>query len=395
MTTPYMTASEAAAELGVALPTLYAYVSRGMIRSEARAGRRSRLYRAEDVRALAARKMASPADGAAGDRALDWGAPLLESAITLIADGRLYYRGRDAARLAETANLETVAGLVWERAEDDPFALLPPEVPEGLPPLPSLRPLNRCLTALPIIAAADPAQHNLTPAGIAATGARLVRWIAALSVGGVPDGRRIHRFLAQSWDAPTAADELIRAALVLCVDHELNASTFTVRCVASTGAGPYGAVMAGLAALQGPRHGGLTERVAAALPALLEAPDPAAAVADRLRRGDGLPGFGHPLYPEGDPRAEALLAMMRRGLSDHPDITAALRLAEAAKAVAGQPPTVDFALGLLERALGLPAGSALSIFAVGRTVGWIGHAMEQYRDARLIRPRARYVGAHP
>lgn len=389
-----MTASEAAAELGVALPTLYAYVSRGMIRSEARAGRRSRLYRAEDVRALAARKMASPTDGAAGDRALDWGAPLLESAITLIADGRLYYRGRDAARLAETASLETVAGLVWERAEDDPFALPPPEVPEGLPPLPGLRPLDRCLAALPIIAAADPAQHNPTPTGIAATGARLVRWIAALSVGGVPDGRPIHRFLAQSWDAPPAADELIRAALVLCIDHELNASTFTVRCVASTGAGPYGAAMAGLAALQGPRHGGLTERVVVALPALLEAADPAAAVADRLRRGDGLPGFGHPLYPDGDPRAEALLAMMRRALPDHPDIAAGLRLAEAAKAVAGQPPTVDFALGLLERTLALPSGSALAIFAIGRTVGWVGHAMEQYRDARLIRPRARYVGAH-
>ena len=193
----------------------------------------------------------------------------------------------------------------------------------------------------------------------------------------------------------TYASELLRAAMVLCADHELNASTFTVRCVASTGAAPYPAVGAGLAALSGPRHGGLTERTEVLLETLLVSADPIGRAADILRRGDEPCGFGHPLYPGGDPRARCLMTLMAERLPGHPQLRTGLALADAIAEQSGHAPTCDYALALLSRCLGLPAGAALALFALGRSAGWIGHAMEQYAGHRLIRPRARYTGVHP
>ncbi|MDQ4128668.1 MAG: citrate synthase, partial [Actinomycetota bacterium] len=110
----YLTAREAAEELGVSLKTLYAYVSRGLIRSEAVGGkRRSRRYRAEDVRRLRERKEQRRDPARATESALDWGTPVMESAITLIANGQMYYRGRDAIALSEDHSLEQVAELIW------------------------------------------------------------------------------------------------------------------------------------------------------------------------------------------------------------------------------------------------------------------------------------------
>jgi citrate synthase len=152
----------------------------------------------------------------------------------------------------------------------------------------------------------------------------------------------IHAQLAASWGGGPAAAKLIRAALVLCADHELNASTFTVRCVASTRATPYGAVIAGLAALQGPRHGGQTARVAALFDEVARADSPGAAVAARLRRGERLPGFGHILYPEGDPRYTALRRLLAGSLGSNPALDMAVGLADAAVANTGLAPNWIF-----------------------------------------------------
>ena len=391
----YLTAKEAAAQLGIGLPTLYAYVSRGLIRSEARAGHRSRLYRAEDIHALAQKR--APAELA--DRPLYWGGPVLDSAITLIADDAIYYRGRDAARLAADSTLEAVAALIWQCGDHDPFAAPAQDPPDGFGTCrraaEALRPIDRCQALLPILAAGDRQVFNRTPEGTARTGARILRWMAALVAGAPPGSRALHEVLAEAWSVPAPAAELLRAAMVLCADHELNASTFTVRCVASTGASPYAAVQAGLAALAGPRHGGLTERAGGLLETLLASADPIALAADLLRRGDEACGFGHPLYPRGDPRARCLLALMTEVLPGHATLQTGLSVADAVTDQSGQAPTCDFALALLAKCLDLPDGAALSLFAIGRTVGWIGHAMEQYSGNQLIRPRARYTGVHP
>jgi citrate synthase len=163
----------------------------------------------------------------------------------------------------------------------------------------------------------------------------------------------------------------------------LNASTYAMRVVASTRA-PLGAcILAGLAALVGPLHGGMTNEVRAMLADPAVTADPAGAVAIRLARGERVPGFGHPLYPDGDPRAAALLSR----LAPRPD---AQRLIDAMQAMTGIAPNIDFALLALEQRLRLPSGAAFALFAVGRTVGWIAHALEQWRDGTLIRPRAVY-----
>ena len=137
-----LSAREAARRLGVTRETLYAYVSRGLVRSEAQEGVRERRYRAEDVEALAARKQHRRDPARAALTALHFGAPILESRLSHIADGRLYYRGRDAGELASTASYEEVAALLWT---GDAAAALPDAVPE----LPRSHPARRLAARLP------------------------------------------------------------------------------------------------------------------------------------------------------------------------------------------------------------------------------------------------------
>jgi citrate synthase len=210
-------------------------------------------------------------------------------------------------------------------------------------------------------------------------------WAAAGLAGrsSQPSSLPLHERLASAWGVGAKAADLIRRALVLTADHELNASTYATRVVASTRAPLGSCVLAGLAALVGPLHGGMTNEIRHFLADPGVAADPATAIAIRLARGERIPAFGHPLYPDGDPRAAALLQSLPPG-------PRARRLVAAMAATTGIAPNIDFALLVLEQRLRLPAGAAFAVFAVGRTVGWIAHALEQWRDGTLIRPRAVY-----
>ena len=386
----HLTAAEASAALGIKPETLYAYVSLGLVRSEA-AGGRERRYRAEDIAALARRR--DPA--AAAEAALSFGAPVLDSAITLIADGRLYYRGRDAAVLAREASIREVAALLWQA---DALAVFAPanvlrlgeDFALARRAAAGLRPVEQALALLPLAAAADGPSLDLTPAAVAMTSARLVRLLAAILAGTEPSARPIDAVLAEAWRVGARARPLLRAALILSADHELNVSAFTARCVASARANPYNAVIAGIAALQGTRHGGESERADAFLAEALVAAEPEATAAAYLRRGERLPGFGHPLYPEGDPRSRLLIDLLEE--NGGPVVVAARPVAAAVEALIGKRPNLDFALALLRRALDLPYGAALGLFMLGRSLGWLAQAGEQYAENRLIRPRARYIG---
>ncbi|MBV8777160.1 MAG: hypothetical protein JO258_08190, partial [Alphaproteobacteria bacterium] len=169
-------------------------------------------------------------------------------------------------------------------------------------------------------------------------------------------------------------------------------STFVARCVASTGATPYAVVSAALTALSGRLHGGASAAVEALAGELL-ATDAMSAMAARLARGEALPGLGQPLYPKGDPRAVAILAAARTAVPTRAEWID--QVTQAALRLTGQQPNVDFALGIAATVLGLPRGSALGMFLVGRAAGWIAHAIEQYETGMLIRPRARYTGRRP
>jgi citrate synthase len=178
----------------------------------------------------------------------------------------------------------------------------------------------------------------------------------------------------------------------LCADHELPVSTFVARCVASSEATPYAVVVAGLSAMGGVKHGGQVELVEAFMREVEATGGAREAIAGRLRRGERIPGFGHSLYPGGDPRGAELLRLTAAAYPNSAGVALSAAVVEEAEGLIGERPTVDFGLVTLARALGLPQGGAVALFALGRTVGWIGHAIEQYESGSLIRPRARYVG---
>lgn len=402
----YLSATEAAAALGISLPTLYSYVSRGMLSSAPESNGKRRLYAADEVRRLARRKADGKRAGKVAQKVLDWGVPVLESRITSIADGRLLYRGWNAVELARTATLEETAALLWE-CEQSCFDDAPdPQIPSSawqawIKQTLASAPHERALVMLPAAAAHMPRLFSAGRQAQLETAPVLMRVLAAALTAAPLSREPLHRQLAAAWAIRNRRHlELLRAALVVCADHELNASTFTVRCIASTGMHFFGAVTGALAALAGPRHCGETMLVTALFHEAREAGDVDRYVAARLARTDTvqrtiLPGFGHMLYPSGDPRATILLEMLAEQAATRAErqtLTHIDSIVRAAYDATGLAPTVDFALSALERVLALPQGAAFSLFALGRAAGWLAHAMEQIEDGRLIRPRARYVG---
>jgi citrate synthase len=193
----------------------------------------------------------------------------------------------------------------------------------------------------------------------------------------------IHQQIASAWGRAEAVD-VIRRGLVLLADHELNASTFATRVAISTGAPLSAGVLSGLATLSGPLHG----RAALGVQEIMASVRRIGAtntVREWLAQGRPIAGFGHPLYPAGDPRATALLAHLTPG-RDYLD------LSEVVEEVIGEKPNIDFALAVLTKVYRLPADAPLVLFAIGRCVGWLAHAIEQVTTGQPIRPRARYVG---
>lgn len=390
----FLTSQQAADELGVSLATLYAYASRGLLTSTPEDGGRRHRYAAEDVRALKARRdsLKGGASTASTVAPIAWGAPVLESALCLIVDGALYYRGTNAIRLAQSASLEQTASLLWDCTDLGVFDL---GAATTRGESSSDDPIARCLSALAHAAEDDTAAKARTSAARWRTGARILDLMTS-AMGGAEMAVPIHRRLAVGWKRDTeAARDAIRQCLVLCAEHELNVSAFTVRCAASTGASLYHAVAAGLCALTGPKHGGATFGAGKLLDDLEQGKAAPAVVREYLDAGLPLIGFGHPLYPKGDPRAKALLEALIETVRPGPVLSGALELIDCVQRDTGLKPSVDFTLALTARVFDLPRLAPLCLFALGRTAGWIGHALEQYQSSALIRPRARYVGPAP
>ncbi len=394
-------AHEACAALGISRATLYAYVSRGLIESRPGPDHRSRVYLRRDVERLAQRKKAGRGAARGAAQSLDRGLPVMETAISLIRPDSPYYRGRAAvAMVREGATLEDAARVLWDCGDSDPFDRAPATAwPARVAPIAGdagLPPIKRAMAAIPLLAVDERDSLNAAPAARRRIAASLLRQNAALLAGTAPDARPVHRVLADAWRPGDAAfADLVRAALVLCADHELNVSAFAARVVASTGAHLHGTVCAGLAALSGPRHGGATARAYALIEDAAAASSPAAFIGERWRRGDELPGFHHVLYPDGDPRGAEVLAMLRRYRAGDARMAHVEALVAAAAQTSGRLPNIDGMLAAICHVHGLPAGPALVMFAAGRLAGWLAHAQEQQAADRLIRPRAQYVGVMP
>ena len=398
----WIDARTAAARLGIQVRTLYAYVSRGQVRSVPGERGRPRLYALADVERLRVRRDARSGHGAVAAGALRWGEPVLDSAITSITARGPAYRGRLAVELAAAGvAFENVAELLWSGYLPDARVAWP----HGAIPLAQLArlvgadprtPLDVMPLLIQIAALADRERGDLRPDALIARGRRLIPLLAAaLAPGFVPaavsralGASGVAEIAARAIDAPGDAVPVLDTALVLLADHELNASSFTARIAASTGADPYACVAAALATVSGPLHGSACEQVAAFADAVGSPEGARVQVRSLRRRGQLPPGFGHPLYPAGDPRAPPLIdAAARRATTRRARTVLAI-----VDATTDAAPNCDAALAALTAALGAPPAAGTGLFAVARAAGWLAHALEQRATGHVLRPRARYTG---
>jgi citrate synthase len=332
---------------------------------------------------------------------------VLRTALSFIDEAGPRYRGRAAVELARAGTpFWRVCELLWTGSLGGPAAPLP--AGDRRPAQPRPRGPGRPAPAVRLLHAAAARLGDEDALAERPTSAELPRARALLlaladAAGAARPRRRppvdpAERLLAAfRVPATPAARRLVDAALVLCADHELNASTFAARIAASTGADLHACLLAALATFVGPRHGGASRQVEALLAEIGATGRARAVVRARSARGEAIPGFGHPLYPGGDPRAAALLALVAEGGAGRgaPRLRPVLALVAAVRELRGEHPNVDLALVAVARALALPDGGAQALFAIGRTAGWIAHALEQRASAGILRPRAEYVGAAP
>ena len=380
----WLGASEALATLKVKPQTLYASVSRGRVRAKPDpTDSRKSLYNGEDIERMSSLQQGRRSAEVVAAQTIKWGEPVLNSSITTVFQGRLFYRGRDAIQLADTATFEETCALLW----DVPNVALE-EVATERPIAPvRMTGLKAALVALASRTESDFPTLGRSAAVLAVEAGSLVASTAKAIAGGRRTVERLlHKRVARAWQAPAAA-EVIRTSLVLLADHELNASTFAARVAVSTGAPLSAGMLAGLATLTGPLHGGASAGIQT-LARTARVSGINAAVRRWLEQGGVLRAFGHPLYPQGDPRAVRLMGTFRVG-------TLYSELAAEVEAVTGERPNVDFALAAMVDALNLPALAPLSLFAIARSGGWMAHALEQVATGEIIRPRAKYVGLQP
>jgi citrate synthase len=413
----FLTAAEAARRLGVKPATLYAYVSRGVLtRSRAGDGRAS-LFSADEVERLARRGRPRRPAGVADIT--------VESAITELTADTLRYRGLDVMGLAVSRTFEEVAELLWTgelRPAREPWRARPAALTAGRAAQAALPagalPLERLQVIVPAMAATDPLRLQLDQSAVVAAGRNIIAGmvdclppvtagdtasagstasagdtVAAMG-GAVAAGPVAGRLWTRLCDR-RASPGLLRAtsaALILLADHELAASTLAARAAASVRADPYAVVGTGLGAVSGALHGGASLGAESLMAAASGPDDVPRVVAELLRRGEKVPGFGHFVYRGGDPRATVLLDLIRRAAPKSGQLAVADAVLAEVRHKSLPEPNIDFALATLARVAGMVRGAGEAMFAVARTAGWVAHALEAYTGPGPLRPRAVYTG---
>ena len=384
-----VTADQAADLLGVRLQTIYAYVSRGLLTRSHRTnemGHRVSVLALDEVLRLAAERTRVRTGSLE---------VLVETDVTLLdPKGTLSYRGHDAVALASRP-FEEAAALVWAVPDVGGWEPLDSDVAVVRAAASTLAAgatdADRVRAAVLALATDDPDRGELKPDHVVAVGRRaVVGGVAAL--GGEGAGSVAHRLWGALGTSPHSHEGVaaLNAALVLLMDHELAASTMAARVAAGTGADPWLVLLTGLAALGGPRHG-RSSVVAEGLLGAVRREGVGALDRYATEAGDvGIPGFGHKVYVDADPRAEVLLDHVARLDPDGWPAVEELLLAVSNRF--GLSPNVDLGLAALVQACGFRPGSGETVFALSRMVGWLAHAMEEYPQGLRFRPRAVYTG---
>lgn len=388
----WISMTEACRQLGVRPQTVYAYVSRGKLEvAPDPADTRRSLYRAEDVSGLARRKQAGRKHETVAANTLFGSEPSIPTALCSFFRGRPAYRGKDAVDLAGAATLEAAAQLLWDADQPVDFAFAQlggagRAAPAGKPARATPTGRVAAFTALGGLAAEGHSTRGRLKRVLHQEAQGLVGRLAN-AFGAAPGGGPLHLRFAQGWQQAPAVAELLRTAMVLLADHELTSSAFAARIAASTGASLPACLLAGLSTLSGPLHGDASGRVQA-LFSEVERLGEDKVLAHHLSTGQPLAGFGHHIYPDGDPRAVALLAMF-----EPPEVIA--RFIDKATQLTGLQPNIDVALAAMVAHHRLPDDAAFALFATARSVGLLAHGLEQLGTAQVIRPRGRYVGPVP
>jgi citrate synthase len=391
-----LTVVEVAHRLGVKRETVYAYVSRGLLERHPASARRASRFDPVAVERLAAHARHADRSGVLE--------VVIETELTgLDPAGRLAYRGRDAMELARFRHLEDVAALLWDGDAHAPWSLDRTDAERLAAVRSPLGPDAPAVDLLPVavavLATSDPARADRRPDVVRRAGARILAGALEIlapagELAGTGAARRLWPSLRGDGGAPRPAQlAALDAALVLLADHELAASTLAARVAASTWADPYRVVLAGLGPLGGVLHGG----AGAAAQALFDDAErlgPFAALDQRIAAG-GVVGFGHRVYRDRDPRADHLLARLRRADDGEGAVALADALLQGAAQRGLPAPNVDFALAALARAMRLAPGAPAVVFTLARMVGLIAHALEEYPHRLRFRPRATYVGPAP
>ncbi len=426
----FLTAAEAARRLGVKPATLYAYVSRGVLSRGKAADGRASLFDAGEVERLARRGRPRRPAGTADIT--------VESAITEISGDSLRFRGLDATRLAVSRTFEEVAELLWTgefRPPGEPWQARPAALAAGRAAQAALPagtlPLERLQVIVPAMAATDPLRLQLDQAAVLAAGRNIIAGMvdclpapapgpafapapapasapasaqapgpasapapAPSSAPAGPAGPVAERLWSRLCERRASPGLLraVSAALVLLADHELAASTLAARAAASVRADPYAVVGTGLGAVSGALHGGASLGAETLIAAASGPDDVPRVVAELLRRGEKVPGFGHFVYRGGDPRAVLLLGLVRGAAPRSGQLAVADAVLAEVRQKSLPEPNIDFAIATLARVAGMVRGAGEAMFAVARTAGWIAHALEAYAGAAPLRPRAVYTG---
>jgi citrate synthase len=399
MPAEWISAVEAAQRLGVKQASLYSYVSRGVLTRRRSESSRASLFNASEVEGLARRGRPRRAPGAAE--------LVIETELTEITGDHLRYRGLDVIGLAGHRSFEEVASLLWTGSTDEEppgrweateAALAAGRAAQAALPDGTL-PLERLQVIVPALAATDPLRLHLDTPAVIAAGRCLIAGMAdclpAVLAGpragtGTIAERLVPR-LCPADPGPGLVDA-VRAALVLLADHELAASTLAARVAASVRADPYAVVATGLGAVGGALHGGASFGAEVMLRSAARPADAARVVGDLLRRGERIPGFGHFVYRGRDPRAAALMELLRQAAPGSERLAVADALIAEARKRALPEPNIDFALATLAVTAGMIPGAGEAIFAVARAAGWLAHALEEYARRTPIRPRGIYTG---
>ncbi|MEM8923329.1 MAG: citrate synthase [Actinomycetota bacterium] len=396
-----LTATEAAARLGVKRQTIYAYVSRGLLPRRVGPDGRTSLFEPDDLDRL--RRGTKDDDGELRT--------LIATALTRVDDDGLAIRGRPLVDLvADGLDLTGAADLLWDAPPDESWVDAGETTAAAVPAMPGVDGLDELRLITALCSAGDPLRHELAPKSVRAVGRRLMvamanglgpradgvadasvsapaaaLW-ARLADDGATHDRDPHR-------PPPARLRALDAAMALLVDHGLAGSTFAARVAASVRADPYAVVGAGLGVLSGPLHGAASSEVHDLLADAQRRGDAAAALGDVRRRLGRFPGVGHSVYRTQDPRYGTLMALIVDAWGDDPRLVHVYRVRDLMSERTDALPNVDLALGALTWLADMPAHAGEVIFAIARTAGWLGHAMEEYGEPPLrFRVRARYVG---